>query len=69
MAHGIFVPGLGIEPMFPTLAGGFLTTEPPGKSQYGFKYSNTSRQTPEVFWVLVHRNKVSHNFFFFPQCI
>ena len=25
------LPGPGIEPMFPTLAGGFLTTTPPGK--------------------------------------
>ena len=27
------LPGPGIEPMSPVLAGGFLTTEPPGKSQ------------------------------------
>ena len=27
------LPGPGIEPMFPTLAGGFLSTAPPGKSQ------------------------------------
>ena len=27
-------PRPGIEPMSPTLAGGFLTTAPPGKSQY-----------------------------------
>ena len=26
------LPGLGIEPMSPPLAGGFLTTAPPGKS-------------------------------------
>ena len=32
MARGIFIPGLGIEPMFPALAGGFLTNEPPGQS-------------------------------------
>ena len=25
------LPGLGIEPMSPALAGGFFTTEPPGK--------------------------------------
>ena len=24
-------PGLGIEPVSPALAGGFFTTEPPGK--------------------------------------
>ena len=28
------LPGPGIEPMSPALAGGFLTTVPPGKSQY-----------------------------------
>ena len=28
-------PGPGIEPMFPALAGGFLTTVPPGKSPVG----------------------------------
>ena len=27
------LPGLGIEPMSPALAGGFLTTAPPGKSR------------------------------------
>ena len=27
------LPGPGLEPMFPALAGGFLTTAPPGKSQ------------------------------------
>ena len=28
------LPGPGIEPVSPELAGGFLTTEPPGKSQF-----------------------------------
>ena len=32
-AHGILVPGPGIEPASPASAGGFLTTGPPGKSQ------------------------------------
>ena len=27
------LPGPGLEPMSPALAGGFLTTAPPGKSQ------------------------------------
>ena len=27
------LPGPGIEPVSPTLAGGFLTTAPPGKSK------------------------------------
>ena len=26
------LPGPGLEPVFPALAGGFLTTAPPGKS-------------------------------------
>ena len=30
------LPGLGIEPMTPALAGGFLTTAPPGKSPHTF---------------------------------
>ena len=29
------VPHPGIEPTFPALAGGFFTTEPPGKPYYG----------------------------------
>ena len=33
MLHGMWdLPGPGIEPMSPALAGGFLTTEPPEKS-------------------------------------
>ena len=31
------LPGPGLEPVSPALAGGFLTTEPPGKpDRYGF---------------------------------
>ena len=30
------LPGPGIEPMSPTLTGGFFTTEPPGKSPFVF---------------------------------
>ena len=32
VAHGISVPGPRIEPMFPALQVGFLTTGPPGES-------------------------------------
>ena len=33
MLHGMWdLPGPGIEPVSPALAGGFLTTAPPGKS-------------------------------------
>ena len=31
------LPGPGLEPVSPALAGGFLTTAPPGKPQKGFK--------------------------------
>ena len=35
LLHGMWdLPGPGLEPMSPALAGGFLTTAPPGKSQY-----------------------------------
>ena len=30
------LPGPGLEPVSPALAGGFLTTAPPGKSRQGF---------------------------------
>ena len=30
------LPGPGIEPMFPAMAGGFFTTEPPGRPQRRF---------------------------------
>ena len=34
LLHGMRdLPGPGLEPMSPALAGGFLTTAPPGKSQ------------------------------------
>ena len=33
------LPGPGLEPVSPALAGGFLTTAPPGKSQEGVFYS------------------------------
>ena len=32
------LPGPGLEPMTPALAGGFLTTVPPGKSETIFTY-------------------------------
>ena len=32
------LPGPGLEPVSPALAGGFLTTAPPGKSQVTFHY-------------------------------
>ena len=43
MAHGHMLchmwdlPGPGIKPVYPALAGGFFTTEPPGKPKRIFK--------------------------------
>ena len=38
LLHGMWgLPGPGIEPVSPVLAGRFLTTEPPGKSHHDFK--------------------------------
>ena len=34
------LPEPGLEPVSPALAGGFLTTVPPGKSLYEFFYSS-----------------------------
>ena len=37
LLHGMWdLPGPGLEPMSPALAGGFLTTVPPGKSLSNF---------------------------------
>ena len=38
LACGILVPQPGIEPVFPALQGGILTTGPPGKSQNSSSY-------------------------------
>ena len=51
-------PGSGLEPVSPALAGGFLTTEPPGKSSEGYyedKMECDTFQIPgtEVIRVLV----------------
>ena len=37
------LPGPGIEPMFPVLAGGFFTTEPPGTSLSGIFFNRIPR--------------------------
>ena len=47
------LPGPGIEPVFPALAGGFLTTEPPGKPHiYLFIFKTTNQLEKELWrWV------------------
>ena len=32
------LPGLGLEPVSPASAGGFLTTTPPGKPEWGLLF-------------------------------
>ena len=58
-ACGILVPRPGIEPAFPALEGGFLTTGPPGKSLLFVFLKN--------FYPLsfLYKVSLSCNFFFF----
>ena len=43
------LPGLGIEPMCPALAGGFFTTKPPGSPKQFLKEKYTSYTNSPVF--------------------
>ena len=43
------LPGPGLEPMSPTLAGGFLTTAPPGKSGVSSYDEAKSTDGPEAY--------------------
>ena len=45
----------GVEPVSPTLAGGFFTTELPGKPRYLFIYSFRDNSKP---------SEILHTFFF-----
>jgi len=38
------IPGSGIEMVSPVLAGGFFTTEPPGKPQYSTLFQRLQQQ-------------------------
>ena len=42
------LPGPGLEPVSPALAGGFLTTAPPGKSQNVLSNKQTKPETHHV---------------------
>ena len=45
------LPGPGLEPVFPALTGGFLTTAPPGKSLNVSVFMNSRKiQTPGPHW-------------------
>ena len=43
------LPDLRIKPMFPALAGGFSTTEPPGKPIYIYIYIERERERVYVY--------------------
>ena len=45
VGHGMWnLPGPGLEPVSPALAGGFLTTGPPGKLKEGTFELNAERR-------------------------
>ena len=47
------LPRSGTEPVCPALAGGFLTTVPPGKSQQDGNFKRTHPDRTEIFrWLL-----------------
>ena len=49
--HGMWeLPGPGLKPMSSVLAGGFLTTAPPGKSLAGFFFLSSARFY-YFFWI------------------
>ena len=55
-ACGVLVPQPGIEPTFPALEGGFLTTGPPGESLelvlvLGYRLSYCTKKTPKKLWL------------------
>ena len=50
--------GPGIEPLSPALAGGFLTTGPPGKSgiqvlETGLSSNPSALQCVEIIWIMI----------------
>ena len=63
------LPGPGLEPASPALAGGFLTTAPPGKLPYEFlNRMHLTRQKKETFTVSMGIPSVpkrSGNLYFF----
>ena len=50
VVHGTWdLPGPGLEPVSPALAGGFLTTAPPGKSPHSGISYNISKWFLDIF--------------------
>ena len=67
MVHGLScsavwdVPGPGIKPLAPVLAGGFLTTEPPGKPQIILNLFRPRKRN--TLGQVQHRLNCGENFF------
>ena len=54
------LPGPGLEPMSPALAGGFLTTAPPGKPLRRILYYWTTREVPRLVFIAGNVDILSH---------
>ena len=64
LLHGLWdLPGPRIEPLSPALAGGFLTTEPPGKSLYYCFQNQSSDGYFSSFQPFANYNKQLHTSF------
>ena len=64
------LPDPGIEPMFPALAGGFFTTEPPGKANNVFTSKVTERSSSLcISWAFpkCSSERIRHGFLTFAQ--
>ena len=55
-----YLPGKGIEPVSPALAGGFLTTVPPGKPKPGIFLN-------DIYYTLIYLLIYSFSFFFMEE--
>ena len=62
------LPDPGMEPKSPALAGGFFTTEPPGKPMYSYNQANLSkkghlserkREVIQKAYAFSHQEKIS----------
>ena len=62
------LPGPGLEPVSPALAGGFFTTAPPGKSPnlcfYAHHYLSWRRPVTGIWWAFLCIYKYIHKIFF-----
>ena len=65
------LPGLGLKPVSPELAGGFLTNVPPGKPKLSFfnqqnwqtfTYIDEEKKTPQITKIKNERTDINTNF-------